>query len=279
MAEWVEIVVTVADDLAEDVAAAVAPNGAQLRDGEVVFWVEWDRQEAAVAAARAAVGAFGLAPSAVAARPAVPESEWRDAWKRYFRVERVTDRIVIVPSWERYEPSPGDVVLHLDPGMAFGTGSHASTQLCLAAVERIDPVDRFLDLGTGSGILAIAAAKLWPDATGVAVDIDPLAVDAARDNATRNGVGARVECALRPIDAIGERFPLILANIQAPVHLALRDPMVARLAPGGTLVLSGLLTEQVVEVADAFVAAGLRRVRVDRSERDPEWSSIELRAP
>lgn len=277
MSEWVEISIRVAGDRAEDVAAEVAPNGAQLRDGEVVFWVALDQRAAALATARAAVGAFGLAPGDVTARAAVPESEWRDAWKRYFKVHRVTRRLVIVPSWESYAPAGDDIVLDLDPGQAFGTGTHASTQLCLDALEQLDPVDRFLDLGTGSGILSIAATKLWPSASGIATDIDPLAVKASRENCERNGVSARVECSDRALSSIDERFPLVLANIQAPVHLALRDEMIPRVAAGGALILSGLLTEQVDDVARSFADAGMVLDRVARSVRDPEWSAAHLR--
>ena len=277
MADWVEIAIRVDGDRAEQVAAEVAPNGAQLRDGEVVFWVALDEREAALAAARAAVGAFGLDPADVTARAAVPESEWRDAWKRYFKVHRVTRRLVIVPSWETYEHAGDDVVLDLDPGQTFGTGTHASTQLCLDALEDLAPVDRFLDLGTGSGILSIAAAKLWPSASGVATDVDPLAVQASRENCERNGVAGRVECSDRALSSIDERFPLVLANIQAPVHLALRDEMIPRVTPGGALILSGLLTEQVDGVARSFANAGMVLHRVARSERDPEWSAAHLR--
>jgi ribosomal protein L11 methyltransferase len=278
MADWVEIVVTVDDARAEDVAAAVAPNGAQLRVGEVVFWVDVADAESAVAAARAAIAPFHLAPSAVRAQPAVPEQEWRDAWKRYFRVERLTPRIVIVPSWETYQPVDGDVVLHLDPGQAFGTGAHASTQLCLTALDGAPPVDRFFDLGTGSGILSIAAAKLWPNATGLAIDVDPLAVDAATENCARNGVGDRVECSGRPLARVDEAFPLVLANIQAVVHLQHVAAIVERVAPGGALVLSGLLSGEVDGVAGIYVAAGMTLDRIVRSDRDPEWSAAHLRA-
>ncbi len=277
MSDWVEIAVRVEGDRAEDVAAEIAPNGAELRDGEVVFWVALDEREGALAAARAAVGAFGLDPADVTARAAVPESEWRDAWKRYFKVHRATRRLVIVPSWETYEPTGDDVVLDLDPGLAFGTGTHASTQLCLDALEELAPVDRFLDLGTGSGILSIAAAKLWPSASGIATDIDPLAVHASRENCERNGVACRVECSDRSLSSIDERFPLVLANIQAPVHLALRDEMIPRVAPGGSLILSGLLAEQVDDVARCFVDAGMVLDRIARSERAPEWSAAHLR--
>jgi len=284
MTDWMEIVVTDAGDQASDVAAAVAPNGAQLRGAEVVRWVPAEDAEDALAEARGIVAAFGIGPASVRAQPAVPESEWREAWKRYFKVERLTRRIVVVPSWERYTPREGDVVLDLDPGQAFGTGAHASTQLCLEALDQLAapgtraPVQRWLDLGTGSGILSIAAAKLWPHASGLAVDIDPLAVDAARDNCARNGVGDRVVCTGAPIDAVDERFALVLANIQAVVHLALRDAIAATVAPGGLLVLSGLLTGEVAEVTASYADAGMITERTVQSTRDGQWSAAYLRS-
>ena len=286
MAEWIVIVVAVDDARAEDVAAELAARveaaagGAQLRDDGVVFWAPLDEREQALAAAQQVASAFGATATA---QPAVPEEQWRDAWKRYFRVSRVTRRIVIVPSWERYAPEAGDVVLDLDPGQAFGTGTHASTRLCLDELDDLDAagarVTRLFDLGTGSGILAIAAAKLWPACTCVATDVDPIAVRCARENAERNGVLDRLAISTAPIDDLDEAFPLVLANIQAEVHLALREAMIARVAPGGTLILSGLLTSQADEVARAFVDAGLRLAQVRPSAHDPAWSSVRLERP
>ncbi len=278
---WMEIVVDVDDAQAEDVAAAVAPNGAQFRDGQVVFWVAIEDVEDAVARARTAAAPFGIEPAAVRSQPAVPEEEWRDAWKRYFKVTRITDRIVVVPSWETYAPQPRDIVIDLDPGQAFGTGTHASTQLCLHALDDVaaeTTVDRFFDLGTGSGILAIAAAKLWPTCTGLATDVDPLAVRCAGENAADNGVGDRITCSGIPLADVDETFPLMLANIRATVHLEHLADIVARVAPGGRLVLSGLLTAEVDQVAQAYVDAGLRLDRIVRSDLDPEWSAAWLTA-
>jgi ribosomal protein L11 methyltransferase len=280
MAEWVEIVVQANADTVDDVAAQIhelvaeAANGTEIRGDAVVFWARPDHAEHA--AQQAAV----LAPGgAVRCQPAQPEAEWRDAWKRYFRVDRIGPRLVIVPSWETYAPRPGDVVLNLDPGRAFGTGSHASTRLCLLELEALSPVDRFLDLGTGSGILAIAGAKLWPQSTAVAIDIDPDAVDAARENIAGNQLSPRIHCSTTALDQLHERFPLILANIQASVHMALCDRVCDRLSPAGSLVLSGLLTEQVDEVVAHYEQRGLRLSATRTSEHDPQWSAAQLRAP
>jgi ribosomal protein L11 methyltransferase len=301
MPNWVEIWVPVAEDDAEDVAALLALRIAEARaglaiaDGGVVFWTTLAEHEHALAetrraAATLAAGGFGIDAGAVCARPAVPEAEWRDAWKRFFRVTRVGRRFVIVPSWESHQPATDDLVLALDPGQAFGTGAHASTQLCLEEMEAVAVrrVTRFLDVGTGSGILAMAAAKLWLGARGTAIDTDATAVAVAAENLAQNGLAGRVACRATAIDqpgaepdlarddAIDGRFDLILANIQADVLLALRDAIVARAAPGGTVILSGLLTEQVADVASGFAAAGLAVHAIRASALDSAWSVARL---
>src|SRR5690349_13589335 len=162
--------------------------------------------------------ADGLAvdPAKVRLAAAMPEAEWRDAWKRYFKVSHLTRQFVVVPSWERYTPGQGEVVIDLDPGMAFGTGTHASTRLVLEVLQAIADAGgipgRILDVGCGSGILAIAAVKRWPEATCIAVDNDPIAVQATGENAAVNHVGDRIAASTTPLTEIAERFPLVLAN-------------------------------------------------------------------
>jgi ribosomal protein L11 methyltransferase len=250
-----------------------------------VFWAPLAGAEQVALETRAAVAALagqgaGVDPARVRTQPAVPEEEWRDAWKRYFHVTRIGRRTVIVPSWERHAAAPGEIVVELDPGMAFGTGTHASTRLVLEELERLADAgaapDRVLDVGAGSGILAIAACKTWPAARAVAVDNDPIAVRTCGENCARNGVGDRVDSALTPIDDLPGTYPLVLANIQAHVLRALKEGLVARCAPGATLILSGLLTPQAEPVAAEFVAAGLRLVAIRPSADDPQWSSAVL---
>ena len=283
MTDWVEIVVPVGaadvDDIAgliaEEVAAAA--NGTEQRGDEVVFWVARGDATAALAdtqdkVARWQAAGAAVDPARVRIATAMPEAEWRDAWKRYFKVTRLTRQIVVVPSWETYDAKPGDVVIALDPGMAFGTGTHASTRLVLEEMQELAATPaRVLDVGCGSGILAIAAAKLWPGTEVLGVDNDPLAVSATRDNAAANGV------AIAAGDALPDgTFPLVLANIQAHVLRELKDVLIARCAPGATLILSGLLTPQAAPLAAEF---GLEIVRIRPSRDDAQWSSVVLKRP
>jgi ribosomal protein L11 methyltransferase len=294
--EWVELTLP-AGALAEEIAAIlvevepVFADGAEVRGEDIVLYSPADAAPAVADAMRAAAvklaaQGFELDPATLRVRPAPPEEEWRDAWKRYFHIKRFGKRIVIVPSWEResYVAQDGDVVLDLDPGRAFGTGAHASTRLCLVELEELADTHgvrarRVLDVGTGSGILSVAAAKLWPECTGVAVDVDPIAVGAARENLDQNGVGARFETSDRRAGEIAETFDVVLANIQADVLLSLRDAIVARVAPGGALILSGLLHDQAPFVAEKYVAAGLTLVRTHQLDDDRDWMSVLLRRP
>lgn len=289
--DWTEVVVPVGADDIDDVAALIATEvpsaaaGTAQRGGEVVFWVAADAAAGALVEVRDAVarwqaGGLAVDPSRVRLAAAVPEAEWRDAWKRYFRVSRLTRQFVVVPSWERFAPGADDIVIDLDPGMAFGTGTHASTRLVLEEIQRLADLGpapaRVLDVGCGSGILAIAAARRWPGATCVAIDSDPIAVDATVENAARNQVGDRIAASTRGLGEPGEPFALVLANIQAEVLRALRDALIACTAPGGTLILSGLLTPQAQPLADEFAAAGMRCLHVRTSIADPEWSCAVL---
>jgi len=296
---WVEIIVPVGAADVDDVAALIASEvsaaaaGTEQRGDEVVFWVAAADAPAALAEAQDAVtrwraGGLSVDPSRIRLAAAMPEAEWRDAWKKYFRVSRLTRQLVVVPSWERFIAAPEDVVIDLDPGMAFGTGTHASTQLVLEEIQAL--ADRapatgpasVLDVGCGSGILAIAAVKLWPGARCVALDNDPIAIAATQANAAINQVADRIDASTRAlpgtaVDAdAGGPFPLVLANIQAHVLRELRAALIAHLAPGGTLILSGLLTPQAQPLADEFVAAGLQCAHVRASTGDPQWSCAVL---
>jgi ribosomal protein L11 methyltransferase len=194
------------------------------------------------------------------ARPC-KEEDWANAWKAYYGVQRVGERTVIKPSWLDYTPREGDIVLDLDPGMAFGTGLHPTTRLCLAALERYaQPGQNLLDLGTGSGILAISAAKLGgPTLHAVALDTDPVAVEATAANVERNGLSSQVIVELGSATAAEERAPydLIVANILASVIIDLSHSLHALLEPGGTLISSGIFVDKGDAVAEALERAGL----------------------
>ncbi len=292
VADWFEIIVPATAGIAGDVAAllgdavAEAARGAQIRGSDVVFWVSGARREEALAEARSAavhLAASGMSVDAdgVTSQPAVPESEWRDAWKRYFRVKRLTRQLVVVPSWEEYEPAPEDIPIYLDPGQAFGTGTHATTRLILDELQSLRDggfvMERFLDVGSGSGILSIAAAKLWPDSTGVAVDVDALAVDATTDNCAANGVGDRLEVSDTAAEEIAGEFNLVMANIQAGVLSELGTPLAERVAEGGRLLLSGILDHQAAPLALRIAeSSDLLLLATRPSAYDPGWAGVLL---
>jgi ribosomal protein L11 methyltransferase len=204
------------------------------------------------------------------------EEDWAEAWKVHFHVHRVGRRLVVKPSWREYEPSPTDVVVELDPGMAFGTGLHPTTQLCLVALEDyLAPGARVLDLGTGSGILSLAAAKLGATAV-TALDTDPVAVDAARANVAANGLSSVIHVANGSLPQPEPRptFDLIVANIIARVISELAPDLAAALASDGTLIVSGILAEREAEVATALANAGLTTVERRQSG---DWVALVAR--
>nr|WP_291315733.1 50S ribosomal protein L11 methyltransferase [Desulfuromonas sp.] len=212
--------------------------------------------------------------------PALPEvsrvaqEDWAEGWKQHFSAVRIGRRLVVKPSWEAFSPAPGDVVVTLDPGMAFGTGTHGTTRLCLEALDRLfdgaPAPQRILDVGTGSGILAIAAAALGAGRV-LACDIEEAAVQCARENALRNRVEDRVEVTGEPLEALEGSFHAVIANILAEENIRLAPELIRRLAPGGTLILSGILVEKEPEVIEAFSRYGLSGPEVHRQQ---EWSCI-----
>lgn len=198
------------------------------------------------------------------------EEDWANAWRRHYRPTRVGRRLLIVPSWQADEHHDDDrdpageplLPVILDPGMAFGTGLHPSTRLCMAALERVvQPGDDVLDVGCGSGVLSITAARLGAVAI-LATDIDPIAIAATVENAERNGVEAQIAARLGSLPLAEEKpagWQVIVANILADVivHL-LVEGMARLLAPAGYLVVSGIIEPRAAEVEAALAAAGLR---------------------
>ena len=223
------------------------------------------------AAARDAAAALG-APADLAE---IPDRDWGEEWKKGLGPVSV-GRLFLRPSWIDAAPPPGAAEVVLDPGMAFGTGTHATTSLCLSAIDDFlsrRPGASVLDVGTGSGLLAIAARKLGAGRVA-ANDNDPVAVAVAAENAERNG--AALELTGDPPSAIAGGFDLVVANILANVLVELAPDLALRTAPGGEVVLAGVLVPQEAEVARAFLACGLAPLP---GERRGEWSLLRFRRP
>ncbi|MBR4185717.1 MAG: 50S ribosomal protein L11 methyltransferase [Clostridia bacterium] len=181
----------------------------------------------------------------------VREEDWADSWKQYYKPIKTGKRLVIVPVWETYEAEPGEITVLMDPGMAFGTGTHETTRLCAGFVEEYTkPGCTVLDVGCGSGILAIAAARLGAG-TCFACDIDPVAVRVAKENAALNGTD-NVVCAVSDLLKQAEKTPggydLVVANIVADIIIRLAPDVGDYLAPEGTFVVSGIIAERAEEV-------------------------------
>lgn len=196
---------------------------------------------------------------------------WRDGWRAHFKPTRVGKRLVIRPSWEPFSPAEDDVVVTLDPGGAFGTGTHESTRLVLALLEDLVTPVPVLDVGCGSGILSVAALLLGAE-SALAIDLDGPSVAATRENAQVNGVADRVTATDRPVTELDGRYALVLANIEAHILIPLAEALTARVSPGGVLVLSGILNHQVDEVLAAYPQF--------RSEACPsagDWTALQLR--
>ncbi len=205
----------------------------------------------------------------------IKREDWAEVWKKFFNIQHVTDRLVIRPSWLEYQPKPGQVVVDLDPGMSFGTGQHATTSFCLRMIDRITGqpgMNSFLDAGTGSGILSIAARKLGFSPVE-AFDNDPEAVKIAIENAEKNGFArADIEfktADLTQFDRTAGTYDLVAANILGRVLLAHREAITRWVRPGGYLILAGILHEEFPEIQSAFEECGLV---MEYCQSEKEWT-------
>lgn len=203
---------------------------------------------------------------------AVPEQDWMQKWKEGFEPIRIGERLLVAPSWKLPKEKEGRVVIQIDPGMAFGTGTHETTRLCLEAIERHWRGGSLLDVGTGTGILAIAATLLEPGSRVVAIEVDPQAVDVARENLVINDVLGSVELLEgQPGVLAGEKFDVVVANLTAEVIIDLVEDLDRCVAIRGSLILSGILEELAEDVEKALAACGLRTI--ERREAG-EWCAL-----
>lgn len=207
----------------------------------------------------------------------INEEDWANNWKQYYKPVKIGERIVICPAWETYRPEGEELVVRMDPGMAFGTGTHETTRLMICLLEtHTRPGCRMLDVGTGTGILAICASRLG---AGVcrAYDIDPTAVRVARENIRESGL-ENITCdrsdLLKQVDLEGGQYDLISANIVADILIRMMPDVGAYLAPDGTLLLSGIVAERCDDVVNAAVANGFA---VAETQTENGWCALAVR--
>ncbi len=220
---------------------------------------------------------FGAEPGTFLSAAEITDFGWAEKWKENFKPSRIGKRITVKPSWEPYSPSPEEVVVTIDPGQAFGTGTHETTQMCLQFLEEAfdgtpTPL-RVLDVGTGTGILGIAAALLGAPLT-LGIDVDPTGVEVAGENARVNGVEDRFHAATTPLSCVEGRYDLILANVLAEILSDLKQEIADRLEPGGKLILSGIISEKGDWVAKEYEAAGFR---LAGRKEEGQWTALLLR--
>lgn len=217
---------------------------------------------------------FGINPgSANFSQKIVKQEDWENSWKQYFKPLRVTERIVIKPQWEEYEQKPNELVIQIDPGMAFGTGSHETTSMCLAELEKnAKPENILLDIGTGSGILSIAAALLGMK-KAVGVDLDPVAVGVAKENVLLNRVEKQVEIVHGDlVRAISGQYDIVIANIIAEAILILLDLDVKQFVKkDGLFICSGIILEKEDAIVKSLEEKGFA---IRDIHRKGEWVCI-----
>ena len=301
---WWEVSLEVPSAIADDASASLISGGAlgvQIIDGSVeplpmlgrradhsllvANYADDGEQQQLVQDAVDALTELGLTISPTAVRTAHRTGgNWAERWKQYFKPLKVGRRLWIIPSWDKFTPPTGSIPMTLDPGMAFGTGQHGTTMLCLKAIElyadKLTPEGRraatLLDVGTGSGILAIGAVKLGLG-SAVGIDNDPEVIQIATDNVAANHVSAQVTIAHQTIAAVGRKFDMIVANILANPLIEMGEELLRALNPNGVVVLSGLLTEQTGEVIRAYENAA-KKLKLDDFQHQLRWTHREWAA-
>lgn len=287
MANWIEIAVrlkTEAQDAATEVLYSEGAQGVQLEEDvdEVLlktYLPEGDVSPEKLAVIRDRIQAlknFGLDPGDVrVSTDTVREEDWANSWKEYFYPEKITETFVVKPTWREYKAKPGELVIEIDPGMAFGTGTHPSTYLAMQALEQVAPKKaNLLDVGTGSGILAIAAAMLGvPQVT--AVDIDSVAIEVAKENVMLNKVQKQVQVMrsdlVQKVKEKGKKYKVVMANIIAEVILMLVPDLPEVLDDDGYFIASGIIVERFDQVRAALEESGFELVQI---YREGEWSAL-----
>lgn len=201
----------------------------------------------------------------------VNEEDWANNWKKYYKPTRIGKSIVVKPIWEEYKKEGNDIVIELDPGMAFGTGTHETTRMCVQALEKyIKHQDMIFDVGTGSGILAIAAAKLGSKEV-MAVDLDPVAVDSARQNVSFNDISNIKVMQGNLLDVVNGKADIVVANIIAEIIILLTDDVKKSLNQGGLFISSGIIRERQEAVMQKLIQSGFEIMEINT---DGEWVCI-----
>ena len=207
----------------------------------------------------------------------VRDEDWSEVWKQFYKPFRAGKKLVVKPTWEQYDAQPGDEVIEIDPGMAFGSGTHETTGMCLELLEdALHGGERVIDVGTGSGILAIGAAKLGAREV-LAIDIDPMAVKVAKENIAHNGLSETITAVEgNLLDRQEMICEVCVANIIADVICAFAEPLTHHIVPGGLFICSGIIKEREQDVLDALHAAGYEVLEV---RRKGEWVAMLSRRP
>ncbi|NFT91321.1 50S ribosomal protein L11 methyltransferase [Clostridium botulinum] len=201
----------------------------------------------------------------------IKEEDWANNWKKYYKPSNITDRIVVKPMWEEYSPKNEELVIELDPGMAFGTGTHETTRMCVKALEKyVEHDSTVFDVGCGSGILAIAAAKLGAK-LALGVDLDPVAVESAKENVGLNDLDNIEILEGNLLDVIDGKADIVVANIIAEIICILTDDVSKALNKGGLFITSGIIHERVEMVTSKLDECGFEVMEVNK---DGEWNCI-----